>query len=64
MKSEEAKRLKLLEDNIQMLKHVASGNLRGGWLGTRVNSSASGLDPFTTERWGAASPFAEACGDL
>ena len=52
MKSEEAKRLKLLEDenrrlkqlvadqalDIQMLKHVASGNPRGGRGGAAVNS--------------------------
>ena len=54
MKSEEAKRLKLLEDenrrlkqlvadlslDNQMLKHVASGNPRGGRVGAAVNSSA------------------------
>ena len=54
MKSDEAKRLKLLEDenrrlkqlvadlslDFQMLKHVASGNLRGGRGGAAVNSSA------------------------
>lgn len=67
MKSEEANRLKFLRDvnrqvkqlvadqalDNQMLKHVASGNHRGGPVGAEVHSSSRGLLSFPARRWGA-----------
>lgn len=71
--SEEAKRLKLLKEeppqlkllvadqplDIQMLKHVASGNPRGGPVGASVNSSTRGLLLFPAEHWGAVPALRE-----
>ena len=46
-----------------MLKHVASANPPCGLVGAAVKSAAHSLLLTPAERWDAAPPFAEACGD-